>query len=75
VLTDLLKNKVRLNGQIYVTVSSYKISAETNLSRTLGGLALPQASLVLAPGRRSKIFPAFYIFKYEAKTGDKQLDH
>ena len=25
--------------------------------------------------RRSNIFPAFYIFKYEAKTGDKQLDH
>jgi len=25
--------------------------------------------------RRSNIFPAFYIFRYEAKTGDKELDH
>ena len=25
--------------------------------------------------RRSNIFPAFCIFKYEAKTGEKQLDH
>ena len=24
---------------------------------------------------RSNIFPAFYIFKYEAETGDKQLDY
>jgi len=24
---------------------------------------------------RSNIFPAFYIFRYEAKTGDKELDH
>ena len=59
----------------FMSLYSYKISAETNLSRTLGGLALPQASLVLAPGRSSNIFPAFYIFIYEAKTGDKQLDH
>jgi len=37
----------------------------SDVRRVGGGLI---SVVVLAPGRRSNIFPAFYIFKYEAKT-------
>ena len=36
------------------------------ISMVGGGLA-PKPPLVLAPGRRSNIFPAFYVFKYELR--------
>ena len=50
-------------------------SSGTDLGFYKGGCPIHPKGAPEVERQRSNIFPAFYIFKYEAKTGDRQLDH